>query len=489
MVEYDLIIGLEVHVQLATQSKLFCSCSTEFGLPPNTATCPVCLGLPGALPVINAHALRLAVITGLALDGSIPRMTRWDRKNYFYPDLPKGYQISQLDHPVVSRGYLELPASGDEPVRRIRITRAHLEEDAGKSLHDEVSGTGDTRIDLNRAGTPLLEIVSEPDLRSASEAKAYLTELKLLLEHLQVSDCNMEQGSLRVDANVNLHVVQNGERIPTPIVEIKNLNSFRAVERAIEYEAQRQLAEFLSSGKRLGQVPKQTRGWDEAAQLTKVQREKEESADYRYFPDPDLVPIELTEAWIDSLRSALAQRPARIRERLVEQLGLSPYDADVLVHMGPAAIRYFDAAVEAGGEAKRVSNWMQQDITRAVSEREGDLSTFPIEPTVLGELVRRIAAGEYSTTQGKDLFQHLLAHGGSVAQAAEAMGIGQLDSSKLDAICQQLIQAHPQAIQDLRGGKTQAIGPLIGAARKLDRNADPTKLKTRLLELIAELPG
>lgn len=488
MVEYDLIIGLEVHVQLSTRTKLFCGCSTEFGQSPNTATCPVCLGLPGALPVINSEALRLAVITGLALDGSIPSVTRWDRKNYFYPDLPKGYQISQLDHPVVSQGHLDLPGSPDKPGRRIRITRAHLEEDAGKSLHDEASGTGDSRIDLNRAGTPLLEIVSEPDLRSAAEAKTYLTELKLLLEHLQVSDCNMEQGSLRADANVNLHVVQNGVRVPTPIVEIKNLNSFRAVERAIEYEAQRQLAEFLAGGKRLGEVPKQTRGWDDAAQVTRVQREKEESADYRYFPDPDLVPIQLTASWIDSLRSALTQRPAHIRERLIDQLGLSAYDADVLVHMGPVAIRYFDEAVAAGGDAKRVSNWMQQDITRAVAERGGDLSNFPVGPKVLGELVKRIASGEYSTAQGKDLFQHLLASGGSLAQAAEALGIGELDAGKLDAICQQLIEAHPQAVQDLRAGKVQAIGPLIGAARKIDRNADPTKLKTRLLEMIAALP-
>ncbi|MCA9106019.1 MAG: Asp-tRNA(Asn)/Glu-tRNA(Gln) amidotransferase subunit GatB [Planctomycetales bacterium] len=484
MVDYELIVGLEVHVQLNTQTKLFCGCSTLFGQDPNTATCPVCLGHPGALPVLNEEAIRLAVVTGLALNGSIPPVTRWDRKNYFYPDLPKGYQISQLDHPVVGGGYLDLPAAEGQEPRRIRLTRAHLEEDAGKSLHDETSGTGDSRIDLNRAGTPLLEIVSEPDLRSAAEAKQYLSELKLLLEHLQVSDCNMEQGSLRVDANVNLHVMVDGERVATPIVEIKNLNSFRAVERALEYESQRQLAAFLADGKRIGQVPKQTRGWDDAAQITRVQREKEESADYRYFPDPDLVPIQLAADWVESLRARMSHRPAEIRQRLAGDLGLSDYDAGVLVAMGPACIAYFEQAIAAGGDAKRVSNWLQQDITRSASELGVTLDQFPVPPAVLGELVARIGAGEFTTAQGKDLFQHLLSQGGSVGEAAEAIGIEAVDESALDELCQQLIAAHPQVVDDIRGGKAQAVGAMIGAARKIDRNADPGKVRARLLELI-----
>ena len=289
---YTIIIGLEVHVQLATQSKLFCRCSTKFGAPPNTQTCPVCIGMPGVLPVMNAKAVELSVKAALALNCQIARFTKWDRKNYYYPDLPKGYQISQYDLPLSFDGFLEIPVGahkGDSPIfadtkigtvptKRIGIIRAHLEEDAGKSMHDEVAGKADSRIDLNRAGTPLLEIVSQPDIRSPAEAKAYLEEMKLLLTYLGVSDCNMQEGSLRVDANINLHIdTPDGrggtEKIATPIVEVKNMNSFRAVERAMTYEAQRQYGIWRETGKRLGDVPKSTRGWDETTQTTYLQRE------------------------------------------------------------------------------------------------------------------------------------------------------------------------------------------------------------------------
>ncbi|MCA9265832.1 MAG: Asp-tRNA(Asn)/Glu-tRNA(Gln) amidotransferase subunit GatB, partial [Planctomycetales bacterium] len=282
---HEVIIGLEVHVQLATQSKLFCRCSTQFGAEPNTQTCPVCLGLPGSLPVMNRHAYELALRTALALNCDIPRFTKWDRKQYYYPDLPKGYQISQFDLPMSADGYLAIsdPKERFAP-KHVGIIRAHLEEDAGKSVHDEGAGKLDSEIDLNRTGTPLLEIVSQPDMRSAAEARAYLQELKLLLTYLGVSDCNMQEGSLRVDANVNLHIHHQGRDIATPIVEIKNMNSFRAVERALEFEAQRQYDVWLETGQRLGDVPKQTRGWDDQAEVTKAQRSKEESSDYRYFP-------------------------------------------------------------------------------------------------------------------------------------------------------------------------------------------------------------
>src|SRR5689334_12992094 len=269
-VPYDIIIGLEVHVQLLTQTKLFCGCSTKFGSPPNTQTCPVCTGMPGTLPVMNRRAFELGLQTAVALNCNIAQFTKWDRKQYYYPDLPKGYQISQFDLPFSSDGYLEIsdPKGKIEP-KKIRIIRAHLEEDAGKSMHDEQAGEGDSRIDLNRAGTPLLEIVSQPDMRSPAEAKAYLTELKLLLTYLGVSDCNMQEGSLRVDANVNLHLVgDKGEKIATPIVEIKNMNSFRAVERALTYEAARQYDVWQETGQRIGDVPKQTRGWDDTANVT-----------------------------------------------------------------------------------------------------------------------------------------------------------------------------------------------------------------------------
>ena len=342
--DYITVIGLEVHVQLKTRTKLFCRCSTEFGAAPNTQTCPVCIGMPGSLPVMNRHAFDLAMKTALALNCEIPAFTKWDRKNYFYPDLPKGYQISQYDLPMSCDGYLDIrDPKGRFPDRRVRIIRAHLEEDAGKSMHDEVAGKADSRIDLNRTGTPLLEIVTHPDLRSPDEAKAYLTELKLLLSYLDVSDCNMQEGSLRVDANVNLHVETPHGTVATPIVEIKNMNSFRAVERALAYEAERQYQEWRDTGKKLGEVPKQTRGWDDQAQVTRAQRHKEESSDYRYFPDPDLVPVRVTQEEITAARAALGELPAALRERLVSTYGLDLYDADVLVNQGRAARGLFRA--------------------------------------------------------------------------------------------------------------------------------------------------
>ena len=292
----ETIIGLEVHVQLATHTKLFCGCINQFGGAPNTQTCPVCTGTPGTLPVMNRQAFHLALLTAVALNCEIPQFTKWDRKQYYYPDLPKGYQISQYDLPMSQNGYLEISDSkcAFEP-KQIRITRAHLEEDAGKSMHDEVAGKADSRIDLNRTGTPLLEIVSEPDMRSPAEAKAYLTELKLLLTYLGVSDCNMQEGSLRVDANINLHIDSPDGKIATPIVEVKNMNSFRAVERAIDYEIDRQYDVWEETGKTIQEEAKTTRGWDDQKEQTFLQREKEESADYRYFPDPDLLPVRLPE--------------------------------------------------------------------------------------------------------------------------------------------------------------------------------------------------
>ncbi|MEC9091509.1 MAG: Asp-tRNA(Asn)/Glu-tRNA(Gln) amidotransferase subunit GatB, partial [Planctomycetota bacterium] len=301
---FQMIVGLEVHVQLQTESKLFCSCSTQFGSAPNTQTCPVCTGMPGTLPVLNQRALALSIKTGLALNCEISRFSKWDRKNYFYPDLPKGYQISQFDLPICGPGYLEIsdPANRFE-TKKIRLIRAHLEEDAGKSVHDEVTGSADTRIDLNRTGTPLLEIVSEPDIRSPHEARAYLSELKLMLGYLGVSDCNMQEGSLRVDANINLHIDVNQETVATPIVEVKNLNSFRSVERALEYESHRQLKKWQQDSRTIQDDLKTTRGWNDAEQRTTPQREKEDSADYRYFPDPDLVPITIEDHQIETLKS------------------------------------------------------------------------------------------------------------------------------------------------------------------------------------------
>ncbi len=321
---YEIVIGLEVHVQLATRSKLFSRVSTQFGAAPNTQTSPICIGMPGTLPVMNREAFRLSLITAVALNCEIPKFTKWDRKQYYYPDLPKGYQISQYDLPMSQNGYLEIsdPKDRFEP-KRVGIIRAHLEEDAGKSMHDEVAGKADSRIDLNRTGTPLLEIVSEPDMRSPEEAKAYLIELKLLLTYLGVSDCNMQEGSLRVDANINLHIETGEGKIATPIVEVKNMNSFRAVERALAYEAVRQYEIWKETGQKIGDVPKQTRGWDDQAQVSKAQRQKEESSDYRYLPDPDLVPVVVEPAEVEEVRRGLGELPAAIRSRLQGDFGIS----------------------------------------------------------------------------------------------------------------------------------------------------------------------
>ncbi|HHK42476.1 MAG TPA: Asp-tRNA(Asn)/Glu-tRNA(Gln) amidotransferase subunit GatB, partial [Planctomycetaceae bacterium] len=376
---YRTVVGLEVHVQLKTRTKLFCRCPTTFGAPPNTQTCPVCTGMPGALPKINRRAVELAVLAGMALNCEIPRFTKWDRKNYFYPDLPKGYQISQYDLPVSRDGYLEIEdAKGRFEPKRVGIIRAHLEEDAGKSMHDEAAGEADSRIDLNRTGTPLLEIVSQPDMASPAEAKAYLTELKLLMEYLGVSDCNMQEGSLRVDANVNLHIETEEGLVATPIVEVKNMNSFRAVERALEFEARRQYEEFLRTGRKLGEVPKQTRGWDDQREVTVAQREKEESSDYRYFPDPDLVPVVWSEEELAEIRARMGARPAEVRACLVAEAGLSAYDAGVLVQQGPAMIAYWDELMAGGVTPKRAANWLTQDVLRLLKDRAESIDEFPV---------------------------------------------------------------------------------------------------------------
>jgi aspartyl-tRNA(Asn)/glutamyl-tRNA(Gln) amidotransferase subunit B len=481
--EYRMVVGLEVHVQLKTKTKLFCHCATVFGAPPNTLVCPVCLGLPGSLPVLNGEAVALAVRTGLALNSRIGEFTKWDRKNYFYPDLPKGYQISQFDLPICSEGYLDIEAGAT--AKRIRLIRAHLEEDAGKSMHDEVSGKGASRIDLNRTGTPLLEIVSQPDLSSAEEAKAYLSELKLLLEYLEVSDCNMQEGSLRVDANVNLHLDHQGKTLATPIVEIKNLNSFRAVERAIQYEAQRQFHAWQQNGLLLGQSPKQTRGWDDEAGATTLQREKEESADYRYFPDPDLVPVTLTPAQIEGARQQLGELPQAKRRRLVDTLSIKAYDAEVIVSQGKAVAHFFEALVAAGAPPKRAASWMQQDILRTLKEQAIAIQQFPLSPLQLAELLRVIEAGQLDTTRGRDVFQEwLTTPQASIASIIQKLGIVAVASDEIEALCRDLLAANPDVVEKVRAGNAKALGSLVGQAKKKNPNADPRQVQDRCLAMI-----
>lgn len=483
--QVTVVIGLEVHVQLATESKLFCGCSTQYGSPANTQTCSVCTGMPGSLPVLNEHALELAVKTGLALHCDIARYTKWDRKNYFYPDLPKGYQISQFDQPVCNEGYLDVSDAKDrfEPVR-VRIERAHLEEDAGKSIHDEAHSGGHSKIDLNRTGTPLLEIVTRPDIRSAAQAKAFLTELKLILQYTQVSDCNMQEGSLRCDGNINLHLNIDGRTVATPIVEIKNMNSFRNVERALEHEVERQFALWQRTGAELGQAPKQTRGWDDAAQVTTLQREKEDSADYRYFPDPDLTPIRLSDEYIQSVGEKIDMLPHLVRQQLTDEFQLGRYDADVIVSQGVSLVRYYREVAKACNNGKQAANWVGQEVLRHLNDADIAIEEYPVDASALAMLISKVIAGELDQTRGKEVLNEMVTSQISIDQAMDKLGIVQVDDSQLEAICQQLIEENESVVAQIRDGNLKAVGALIGKARKLNPNANPGKVKSMLVQLI-----
>jgi len=488
---YTTVIGLEVHVQLLTRTKLFSGCVNRFNPEgPNTQTDPVTLGLPGTLPVMNREAFRLALKVGLALNCQIARFTKWDRKQYYYPDLPKAYQISQYDLPVCSDGVLEIETAEGE-TRRVGIIRAHLEEDAGKNLHE---GGGDSRVDLNRAGTPLVEIVSQPDLRSAAEAKQYLEELKLLLTYLGVSDCNMQEGSLRCDVNINLHVhTDDGHVIPTPIVEVKNLNSFRGVEAACEYEAKRQFEEFQRTGRRLGDVPKKTRGWNLEAGKSFPLREKEESADYRYFPDPDLAPVTVTDEFLEELRGTLGEFPAARRARFVDAWGLSEYDAGVVISQGAGFADYFETVAQTCGDGKQAANWLTQDLLREINDRKLAIEDFPIPAEVLGGVLKRIVEGKMTVKGGREVFAELLSlppdqvSDAAVERIVNDKGLLLVtDMAALDAAIDAVLAdpKHAKAIADARGGKQQAAGPLIGQVMKQLKGADPKAVRERLLERI-----
>jgi len=487
---YTTVIGLEVHVQLATASKLFCGCSTRFGAEPNTQTCPVCIGMPGTLPVINRAAVRLALKTAVALNCEIPPRTKWDRKQYYYPDLPKNYQISQYDLPLSQHGYLEISDPKERfAAKRVGIIRAHLEEDAGKSLHDEVAGKADSFIDLNRTGTPLLEIVTAPDLRSSAEAHTFLKELKLLLTYLGVSDCNMQEGSLRVDANINLHVETPGGTVATPIVEVKNMNSFRAVERAMDCEADRQFREWQETGRLLGQSPKQTRGWDDAAGVTRPQRGKEESSDYRYFPDPDLIPVAFTSDEIASARASLGELPAALRERIESQYQVPAYDADVLVNQGRSVVEYFLAVADRCQDGKAASNWVTQDVQRVLKERGISIEQLPVTSAALAELIAKIKAGELPSSRARDVLGTMIANQVDVGDAMRSLGIASVDAAELTALCARLVAANPKIAGDVRNGKTQAVGALVGQAKQSNPNVDPNRVRELCLQLILAASG
>ncbi|MCI0377997.1 MAG: Asp-tRNA(Asn)/Glu-tRNA(Gln) amidotransferase subunit GatB [Gemmataceae bacterium] len=520
---YSIVIGLEVHVQLLTRTKLFCGCSTKFGLPPNSATCPVCTGLPGALPVMNRHAFQLALRGALALNCRIASFTKWDRKNYYYPDLPKNYQISQYDLPFSHDGFLDIENGTGS--KRVGIIRAHLEEDAGKMLHDEHGGERDSLVDLNRTGTPLLEIVSKPDIETPEQAKAYLEEIRLLLREIEVSDCEMQEGSLRCDANINIHVrvseqasgvgsQESGGQAPelftaTPIVEVKNLNSFRGVERAMNYEAQRQYQEFQSKfgtawhidagaakpfgayrvapvcevrGGKLVPVAKATAGWDDRRGQTAMQRRKEEAADYRYFPDPDLAPVLVSKADLDKARDELGELPAILRQRLQKEYGLSAYEAGVLVRHGRPLAAYFEQAAGLCQNPKATANWVTNEILQTLNERKLAVKDFPIPPASLADLIHLVKAKGLNKQNARAVFADML-QGTTVKDALSKFGDAVIDKEQLRELVQKAVAANAKAVADFKKGKTKAADAIKGAVmRETKGRANMDMVQELLLE-------
>ena len=456
MSDWETVIGLEVHCQLATRSKLFSGASTAFGAEPNTQACAVDLALPGVLPVLNREAVAMAIKFGLAIGAQIAPRSVFARKNYFYPDLPKGYQISQYELPIVARGHLDIAVDGVN--KRIGITRAHLEEDAGKSLHEGFHG--ESGIDLNRAGTPLIEIVSEPDLRSAAEAVAYLKKLHALVRYLEISDANMQEGSFRCDANVSVRR-RGDERLGTR-AELKNINSFRFVERAINVEVERQI-ELIESG---GRVVQETRLYDADRNETRAMRGKEEANDYRYFPDPDLLPVDVSEAWVEQLRATLPELPDAKRARFVAAFGLSDYDAGLLTAEREVA-NYFEAALAAGAEPKLAANWICGELTAALNRDDLPISAAPIGPAALAGLLTRIADATISGKIAKDVFAAMWLGEGEADAIIAARGLKQItDTGAIEAAVDAVLAANPEQVEQLRAGKDKVLGFLVGQVMK-----------------------
>jgi aspartyl-tRNA(Asn)/glutamyl-tRNA(Gln) amidotransferase subunit B len=475
---YEAVVGLEVHAQLLTRSKLFCPCENRFGAPPNTLVCPVCLGLPGALPVLNRHAVTLALRAALALGCRVSETSVFERKNYFYPDLPKGYQISQYQAPLALEGALEFP--GAQGGRRMRIARLHLEEDAGKLLHEGFSWSHEkSGVDLNRAGVPLVEIVSEPDLRGPEEAHAYLTALRAVLLYAAVSDGNMEEGSLRCDANVSVR--RRGAAALGTRTEIKNLNSFRHVARAIEHEIARQVA-LVESGH---EVVQETRLWNAERGETVPMRSKEEAHDYRYFPEPDLPPLVVDAEWLDAVRRSLPELPAARRLRFVAEYGLPDYDASVLTAERDLA-DYFEAAAREGGEPKPVSNWIMTELLRKLKEDSRPLAQAPVGPQALAGLVKLVAAGAISGKTAKDVFERMWTSGETAAAIVEREGLAQLDDeAALAAAVAEVLAASPGQVASYRGGKAATLGWFVGQVMKrTGGRANPQRVSALLKQAL-----
>ena len=469
----EAVIGLEVHVELATQSKMFCGCRNEFGAPPNTHVCPVCLGLPGSLPVINRRAVEFLCKTGLALGCDIAAFSKFDRKNYFYPDMPKNYQISQYDMPLTTGGGVRLPSG-----RLIRLTRIHLEEDTGKNVHAgaSIARSNYTLVDYNRAGVPLMEIVSEPDLRSPEEAEAYLNELKTVLSYIGVSDVKMHEGSLRCDANVSVRPAGSSE-LGTK-AEIKNLNSFRFVGRAIAYEIAR-MRECLRAGERIVQ---ETRGWDETRGETHSMRSKELAHDYRYFPDPDLVPLTLPREELDQWRAQLPELPAAKRARYVSDMGLTEYDAALLTEARPTA-EFFEAVASASGAPKEAANWIVGDVRRSLQKHDLELSASPIRPEQLASLIRLVKSGAVSGKAAKEVCEIVVAEGRDPQAIIDERGLAQTsDEEAIAAFVSDAIAANPDSVAAYATGKQKAFEFLVGQVMRASRGKANVDIARKLLK-------
>ena len=460
--KYETVIGLEVHAQLATNTKIFCGCSTKFGADPNTQTCPICLGMPGVLPVLNETVVDYAIKLGLATGSEIVRSNIFARKNYFYPDLPKGYQVSQFDKPICLNGYLEIPSNGG--TRRIGIIRIHMEEDAGKSVHDETYvNDQETMIDLNRCGVPLLEIVSAPDIRSAKEAAYYLVKLRQLVRYLQICDGNMEEGSMRCDANISVRP-EGSETLGTR-TELKNMNSFRNVEKALEFEVDRQI-KLIESG---GKVEQQTMLWDPDKNEARPMRGKEESHDYRYFPEPDLVPIHISEKWLEEIKSSMPELPDQKIKRFINDYGLPEYDAGIICASREMAA-YFEEVAEKVSNFKLISNWLLGEISRVLNELKIEVDQLKVSPQKLIDLLLLIEKNVISGIAAKKVFTEALDSNDSIEQIVGKLGLKQIsDSSALEDIVDKIISSYPAEVESYKSGKDKVFGFLVGQVMRESR--------------------
>lgn len=471
--EYEVIIGLEVHAELSTKTKIYCGCTTEFGGSPNTHCCPVCTGMPGALPVLNEKVVEYAVKAGLATGCEIAKYSKQDRKNYFYPDTPRAYQISQYDMPLCEHGKIDILIADNK--KEIGITRIHIEDDAGKLVHDNY--TGGTLVDLNRAGVPLIEIVSEPDMRSAEEAVAYVEKLKGILEYIGVSDCKMQEGSLRADVNLSLRPV--GEEKFGTRTETKNLNSFRSIKNAIDFEIKRQ-KEVLEAG---GVIYQETRRWDDEKGEGYAMRTKEDAHDYRYFPEPDLLPINLSEEYIKTIKEALPELPESRRKRYIEEMGLPDYDAGIIIS-SKALSDFFEDATRECGNAKAVSNWIMTDIIRVAKELGAEYNELPFTPKNLASLIKLIDKGTISSKIAKEVFEVMCENGTEPEKIVEERGLVQIsDESAIKEVVDRIISANPQSIADYKAGKDRALGFLVGQCMKeMKGKGNPQILNKLILE-------